>query len=134
MRLTLESDPESVKRYGHLKPVRGFGARPCSTRFPGSGRACTLARGHGGPHVAHGRLGKVLAVWDAAADVVPTRAARPAPGSTGNVREDSRAVAILDRVRAVVAYVDVSVEGILLLVLFLAMVGFVIDWLFMIVG
>ncbi len=134
MRLTVENDPESVKRYRHTKPARGFGVRPCSARFTGTTRTCTLPKRHRGPHVAHGRLGRVLAVWDGGVEVTATGASKPTVGSTRSVRERNKAVGLLDVVRGVVERIDVSVEGIALLVLFGALVVFVIDWLLMIIG
>ncbi|MGB1657818.1 MAG: hypothetical protein ACPHO4_10740, partial [Longimicrobiales bacterium] len=64
MRLTVEEHPEAIKRYAHLKPVRGFRARACYAGLPGTSRSCTRKTGHRGPHVAHGRFSRLLAVWD----------------------------------------------------------------------
>jgi hypothetical protein len=133
MRLTVETDPESIKRYRHVKPARGFGVRSCTAKFPGTARACTLPRRHRGPHVAHGRLGKILAVWDSGTEVTAARGSKPAAGSTRSVRENSKAVGLVGVLRGVAARVDLSMEGIALLVLFIALVGFVIDWLLMII-
>ena len=64
MRITAEEHPEAIKRYRHLRPARGR-RRRCSARGPGISRACTRERGHRGPHAAHGRFRRVVAVWDA---------------------------------------------------------------------
>jgi len=64
MRLTVEEHPEAIKRYAHLKPARGFRARSCHAGLSGTGRTCTRETGHRGPHVAHGRFSRLLAVWD----------------------------------------------------------------------
>lgn len=133
MRLTVENDAESIKRYRHVKPARGFRVRPCSASFPGAARTCTLPRGHRGPHVAHGRLGKILAVWDSGSDVVARPTPTPALSAVRSVRENSRAVGLADLVRGIVARIDLSIEGVALLILFVAMVGFVIEWLLLII-
>lgn len=69
MRLTIEKDGESLRRYAHVKPARGWRVRRCSAPCPGTSRRCSLSRSHRGPHVAHGLLGRVVAVWDMAAGV-----------------------------------------------------------------
>jgi hypothetical protein len=64
MRLTVEENPEAIKRFGYIKPGPKRGGPICSAQCPGTIRTCTLVRGHAGIHVAHGRFGKILAVWD----------------------------------------------------------------------
>lgn len=135
MRITLEEDPEAIKRYDHVKPARGWGVRLCSAVCSGTPHRCTLAKSHRGPHVAHGRFGKVVAVWHAGVEVQGSRAntRRALEGlAGGSLRGEGRGGflgALWDRVvRAS------SVEEIALFVLFLAMVGFAIDWLLMILG
>ena len=66
MKLTVEEHPDRIKRYSHMKPAPAWGGRRCGGVFPGTARLCTLAKGHRGPHVHHGALGRVKAVWDAA--------------------------------------------------------------------
>lgn len=79
MKLTVEENPETIKRYSHIRPAPPWRAARCSVTCPGTTRACTLEKGHRGPHVAHGRFGKVVAVWD---DRSMTRKLRepPKPG------------------------------------------------------
>jgi hypothetical protein len=134
MRLTLETDPESVKRYRHVKPARGFGVRTCGVKLTGTARACTRARHHRGPHVAHGSLGKVLAVWDADTAAVSRPRARPTAGGARELREAEEPAGPLDLLRKVFARIDLSVEAVAFIILFIALVAFVIDWLLMIVG
>lgn len=134
MRLTVETDPESIKRYGHVKPARGIGVRTCGAKLPGTARACTLARHHRGPHVAHGALGRVLAVWDPERGAVARARTNPTKGSARDVREAGDPAGPGELVRRVLARVDLSVEGFALIVLFVALVAFVIHWLLMIVG
>ena len=65
MKLTIEENRETIKRYGHIKPAPMWGSVRCSAKCPGAARNCTLEEGHRGPHVAHGMFKKVVAVWDA---------------------------------------------------------------------
>lgn len=136
VRLTIEQDPQSIKRYGHLKPARGLGVRACSVRCPGSTRACTLGVGHRGPHVAHGRLGKVLAVWDGAPE--PARSEVTVQRAVGAMARRSergvKPVGALGALWARLVGLNLSVEEMALFVLFVAMVGFVIHWLSLIIG
>lgn len=64
MRLTIEENRDAIRRYDHVRPARGRSVRRCAIRCPGTQRTCTLERGHHGPHVAHGALRRVVAVWD----------------------------------------------------------------------
>ena len=66
MRLTRKDDPTEIKEYEHIKAAPTFGPMPCFARIPEGVASCTLSKGHGGPHVAHGgwRFKKVYAVWD----------------------------------------------------------------------
>jgi len=64
MRLTVEEHPEAIRRYAHLKPARGFRALLCRAALAETGRSCTREAGHRGPHVAHGRFSRLLAVWE----------------------------------------------------------------------
>jgi hypothetical protein len=135
VRLTIEQDPQSIKRYGHLKPARGLGVRACSARCPGSTRACTLEAGHRGPHVAHGVLGKVLAVWDGApeparSDVKVRRAVR---SMARRGAHDVKPVGGLGALWTRLVSLNLSVEEMALLVLFVAMVGFVVHWVSLII-
>ena len=66
MRLTRKDNPTEIKEYEHIKAAPTFGPMPCFARIPDGVASCTLSKGHGGPHVAHGgwRFKKVYAVWD----------------------------------------------------------------------
>ncbi len=136
MRLTVEEDRETIKRYRHIRPARGLGVQHCGARCPGTVRTCTLREGHRGPHVAHGTLGKVVAVWDTGMEV--RRAGGPGRVTTGSrVRdtvEASKPTGGLQHLWARLVRLNLSVEELALLVLFLALVGFVIHWMSMIVG
>lgn len=146
MRLTREENREALKRYRHLKPARRRAER-CGRRLEQSKRTCTLAKGHRGPHAAHGLFGRVLAVWgsgDGSAGPPgggrsSTRAGR---GSTGPGRRVAprRPVGlrsrdpggVLDRVKSAVVWIGVHAEEVLLLAFFAAFVWFAIDWLLII--
>ncbi len=88
MRLTVEEHAVAIKRYAHLKPVRGWRARACYAGLEGTGRTCTRESGHRGPHVAHGRFAKILAVWDSGPGSAPSTARRRVEQS--RARSDSR--------------------------------------------
>jgi hypothetical protein len=136
VKLTIEGDRETIKRYAHVKPARGWGVHPCGARCPGDGRKCTLEEGHRGPHVAHGSFKKVVAVWDADTGIDASRAsakkvlrARPSDG----VRRAERAGGVLRAVGRRLASMTDSIEEIALIVFFLGMLGFVVEWAIMIV-
>jgi hypothetical protein len=136
VRLTIEEDPETIKRYGHIKPGRAWGVGPCGVRCSGTTRDCTLQRGHRGPHVAHGRFQKVVAVWDS------ERGARKSPETTRK--------AVVPKVRTevwtggpgklftpvwnLVVRVTSSVEEFALLILLVGFIVFAIDWLRLLLG
>jgi len=127
MRLTAAENPETIKRYGHIKPGPKWGSARCSARYPGSARPCTREKDHRGPHVAHGRFKKVVAVWEAETEARGAGAITrmdPASGALSTVGAAWRAV-----VRNAP-----SMEDAFLLILFLGMVAFVIDWALMILG
>ena len=65
MRLTQEENPDEIRKYEHIKPAPVFGPGRCFSKFSGSHRSCTLPKGHEGPHLAHGFLRRLYAVWDA---------------------------------------------------------------------
>jgi hypothetical protein len=94
MRLTVEDNPETIRRYAHLRPVR---SRACSAQCPGSRRTCTRGAGHRGPHASHGRLGRVVAVWadDATADV-PRKVPATGRRARGRVRRARRPIGLRD--------------------------------------
>jgi hypothetical protein len=62
--LIREKNPTEIQEYSHIKPAPIFGPIRCFEKCQGTARTCTLEKGHGGPHVAHGFLKKVMAVWD----------------------------------------------------------------------
>ena len=64
MRLTREENPESLRRYQHIKPARAGVSRQCLQLCPGTTRTCSREKGHAGPHVAFGLFRRVSAVWD----------------------------------------------------------------------
>ena len=137
MKLTIEEHPERIKRFGHIKPGPRFGSVQCFAQCPGSVRTCTLKKGHGGPHVAHGRFRRVVAVWDGGivkarkAEVKVRRAVRPIP--SGGTR-DRGLVATLGAFRDRIMRRMPSLEEALLLILGISMAGFAIDWALRIIG
>ena len=135
MRLTIEERPETIKRYSHITPARGWRIRPCSAKCPGAPRSCTLERGHRGPHVAHGRFKRVVAVWDSGAG--PERSGVMGRTSTGKspigLRTNS-SVGVLERVWRVVVRSLAAPEDLALFLLFLAFVWFAFEWLLLIIG
>ena len=85
MRLTIEENPEAIKRFGHIKPGPKRGAPLCAAQCPGTIRTCSLVRGHAGVHVSHGRFGKVQAVWDK-----KTKAQLPVPSKQRRIERPGR--------------------------------------------
>lgn len=142
MRLTVEEHPEAIKRYRHVERARGWKPTPCSRKCPGTPRICTRAGGHRGPHVAHGRLRRVLAVWDSGGGPRPSDEAvgPPRKGKTRGPRRSARPVGLRTRsplgivaaLERAVARATSSLEQIALIILFLAFVWFGIDWLLLI--
>ncbi|RMH18460.1 MAG: hypothetical protein D6701_06290 [Gemmatimonadetes bacterium] len=143
MRLTVEEHSEAVRRYAHVGRARGLGARACGAPLPATGRRCSRDRGHGGPHVAHGRFGRVLAVWDRSAvtrtpDRIATseelRASRrptrrkKAPARPTSAASSSREAGLARRVGAWVRAHVSSFEEALFLVMFLAFAVFAVQW------
>jgi hypothetical protein len=131
MKLTIEHDRETIKRYGHIRPVRGWGARRCDARCPGTSRTCTLETGHRGPHVAHGLFKRVVAVWDTPGTEVVASSDRlrttlvprtQSPLRGGNPQGIMKALW-----HRVVRAAD-SLEEISWVVLFIAIVGWAIYW------
>ncbi len=143
MRLTAEEHGVAVERYAHVKPARGWKAETCGRMLRGVRRSCTRETGHRGPHVAHGRFGRPLAVWDEGA--APTKARggvprsargesagrKPVPGKPLGLREP-RSQGLLRTTWDHLTRIFSSVEDLALLVMFLAFVFFAIDWLLLI--
>jgi hypothetical protein len=129
MRLTVEENPETIKRYAHLRPAPLWGSVRCGVRCPGTSRSCTLEKGHRGPHAAHGLFKRVVAVWDAGFPV-----GRPEGIAVDRAERDAfeegGAVAAWRAFRNVVP----DMESGIYLTFFVAFVGFVIYWLLLILG
>ena len=138
MRLTIEEHPESVRRYAHVPRARRFDAEACRAPFHGASRSCTLTKGHRGPHIAHGRFGRVLAVWRE----LPRTAVRQTRPS---VRAEVRPRAHMSMLRALrgltrpssrregrgrlrLERLLASVDTIIFFTMFVAFVGFGLYW------
>ncbi len=137
MRLTIEKDPAAVERYGHIKPARRLLGRRCAARCPGvPSRTCTLEKRHRGPHVAHGRFRKVLAVWDEGTEIRgPRESAKKMLEARArrDLQADKSLGERLAGLRSVLTRIPDSLEEIVLIVFFLGMLGFVIEWVVLIV-
>jgi hypothetical protein len=132
MKLNIEEDRETIKRYKHIRPAP-WGSVTCSARCPGTLRTCTLKRGHSGPHVAHGTLKKVVAVWDK--DAKSEGEAKGAVSALTRTPGRSRGFfGALITLRNRVIPKPHAVEAGLFLIFALAMVGFAIDWALRILG
>ncbi len=97
---------------------------------------CTLENHHNGPHVSHGWFNRVLAVWD---DGLDRRQRRPTTTSAVTVSRqdfsDLGAVAVWKAVRRRLRLrPEYVMEEALFLIFFLAMVGFVADWVLRLLG
>jgi len=136
VRLTAEGDAATIKRYEHVKPARFWWRRRCGVRLAGTPRICTRERAHRGPHAAHGAFGRLLAVWDDHA-AVPRLETKHKTGPVG-LRRISEPGGLLESLRAFGRRVARRpyhfMEEAFLLVLVVAMVGFVIDWALRIIG
>ena len=130
-----------IKRYDHVKPAPLWGPARCSIRCPGTRHTCTLAKGHRGPHVAHGLFRRVVAVWDADARIRMSDVRRlqqshksstrvPVPNASGARDFVSVLSGLWDRLRRRVP----SPEEALLFVLGLGMVWMAIDIALRIMG
>lgn len=133
MKLTRETHPETLERYAHLRPAKG---RKCDTPFPGKPRSCTLAPGHSGPHVAHGALGRILAVWDtgAVAETSPESRRNRAAARTQGGLPSRRSGDLLAGAWARAMRILSSPEELFLFILFIAFTGFAVDWFLRILG
>ena len=136
MRFTREQNPDAIERYAHVRPARGRRANRCGVGFPGGTRSCTLARGHNGPHVAHGRWRRVVAVWsDEGRAIRPPRSRSVAAASSRTRFTDIGPLAALDWFwRRLTLRTEHFLEEIVFFVLFIGMVGFVIDWALRMLG
>ncbi len=137
MKLLLETDRTALSRYANV--ARASKGDRCGQGCPGTERTCSRRRGHGGPHVAHGFLGKVLAAWDSAAEDRRRMAAGDDPASAlARAAAVKRRLArrtlrpkagLAERMAGWVLRVLADPEQLLLLIFFLAFVGFAVHWL-----
>jgi len=136
MKLTIEENRETIKRYGHIKPAPIWGVVRCSARCPGNSRACTLEEGHRGHHVAHGLFQRVVAVWDSGGQALKAhQKAKRAGGDVARTGSRDRGPVskwggAWDRI---VQWAP-SLEGMFLFILAVSMVGFALDWALRIIG
>jgi len=132
VRLTVEEDRETIKRYGHIKPGRAWGRGLCSARCPGTTRTCTLEKRHRGPHVAH-RFKKVVAVWDTGAEVLRSEGTRTAvaPRARGEVWTGA-VEGVLDVLKSRVLGLTSSMGDVAMLLLLVGFVVFAIKWFLLI--
>ncbi|MDX1495755.1 MAG: hypothetical protein R3253_16920, partial [Longimicrobiales bacterium] len=87
--------------------------------------------GHRGPHVAHGLLRRVVAVWEGAGAVASAPRRRAAPRKPVGLRTKG-SKGLGERLGAVARFVDEHAEEIALAVFFIAFVWFALDWLMII--
>lgn len=137
VRLTVEEHREAIKRYGHIGPARAWGVTSCAAKCPGTTRTCTRERGHGGPHVAHGLVRRVLAVWDTGAGAQRSSGAvRPESGARGRYSRVTRKpvglrtkspVGVLEALRRLGARAISSADEIVFIILFIVFVKVAID-------
>ena len=130
MKLTIEDNPETIKRYSHIRPAFVLGSIRCSAWCPGTSRNCTLKKGHKGPHVAHGLFRNVVAVWDEKSkfrrfELSETREVAEVRAGDGRAR---RLLPILASLRGRIVRRTPSIEEVVFLVFALGMVWFAIDW------
>ena len=136
MRLTVEEHSESLKRFRHINPARGWNTRACAAACPGSTRTCTREKGHSGLHAARGLLGKVLSVWDLGDHAGrPSRKVKADAGLPARIRRGpKRPIGLRSRsptgpveaLRNIISRAVSSMEELVWLVFFLAFVGFAI--------
>lgn len=136
MKLTIEQNPETIQRYAHLKPARGLSVQRCHVPCPGVDRQCTLEAGHRGPHVAHDWRKRVTAVWDGGQQLRSTddarrRAVEAAPRRVDPGADSPSALTLIGRS---LASRFSSVEDVVMLILFLAFLGFAVDWFLRMLG
>ena len=141
MKLTVEENPETTKRWDHIRPAPIWGGVRCSDKCPGSTRTCALAKNHKGPHVAHGVFNRVMAVWDAGVQNRGSNARRAVGRVRRAVGTDARSaprdegvMASLGRFWRRLSRLAPSMEGALLIILCLGMVLFAIDTALRILG
>ena len=129
MKLTRKENPDAIRRYAHVKPAPVMGARVCSAQCPGTHHTCTLARGHTGVHVAHGRFRKVVAVWDRHAQVREPKRITKAGQEEVALRK-AKKESLPSRIKRIWGRLVPSshiIEAVVLVVFFLGMVAWAID-------
>jgi len=132
MRLTLDTNRQSLRRYGHIKPARG-GQQHCAQLCPGTDRRCGRERGHHGPHVSFGLIRKVVAVWEgSAAAVRPASAPAPKASRRPPRRRPARERGVLRTLRDFLAAPFASLEELAWAVFFIVFVGFAVGGLLLI--
>ena len=136
MKLTIEENPERIRRFSHIKPAPRWGVALCSASCPGVPRTCTLKRGHAGPHVAHGAFRRVVAVWDKGIKLrkVEEKNKRAVRTTVRSDTGEGGPVAALWALWGRIARKEQSMEEVFLLLFALSMVGFAIDWAARILG
>lgn len=129
MRLTAGEHPEAVKRYRHVKRAAPWKTR-CPSICSGTSHACTLEKGHRGPHVSHGARRRILAVWEGGGGASSSGSKGRAPGPRRPIglrgRQPADALATLRSLGGTLASMA---EEIALGIFFLAFVWFAIEWL-----
>lgn len=130
MRLTIEENPETIKRYSHIRPAFVWGSVRCSAWCPGTSRNCTLEKDHKGPHVAHGFFRNVVAVWDERSKVRKSEvsASRDLREVTPRGLRGKGLLSALMAFRGRIVRRAPSIEEVVFLVFALGMVWFAIDW------
>jgi len=130
MKLTVEENRETIKRYNHIKRPVLWGSVRCSAWCPGTSRNCSLAQGHKGPHVAHGFFRNVVAVWDGKAKLRQSEvsASREVAEVTPEGHREKALWPALMAFRSRIVRRVPSMEEAIFLVFALGMVWFVIDW------
>ena len=129
MKLTLKENPDAIGRYAHIKPAPLLGAQACSAACPGTNHTCTLAKGHTGVHVAHGRFRKVVAVWDRHAQVQEPKRLTKAGQEAAAIRK-AKKESLPNRIKGIWGRLVPSshvIEATVLVVFFLGMVWWAID-------
>ena len=140
MKLTARDNPETIRRYAHLRRAR-WGRAVCGARGSDTGHTCGREAGHRGPHAAHAWFGRVVAVWEsgrvqggsggfspvssskaAAAARRPSSRARPV-----GLRADEPG--LLRKAGRRLLRMVVEIEELALFLMFLAFVYFAVEWL-----
>lgn len=132
MKLTVDEHPKAVARYAHIPRARRWSVVRCRRICPGTTYACTREAGHRGPHVAHGLLRGIRAVWESSALASSTSsgaAKRRSGSSTPIGLRGAPSRNLLAGLRELVMRVFSSGEELALLAFFVAFVWFALGWL-----